>query len=252
MEEFEDFQSFVDRVRPHGMKSGVIKVKPPKEWFVLINLIIYKGLTLNHRSGTLTSIQEAIKTIKVKNPIQQEFHGTPGAHGKFTQANMEKQRSYNLPEWKRLCEESNHQPPAPRGQRRQNQDPPTRTAASKSKSKPLPMADGEKRRPGRPRVRPIAKASVDNDASDEIIDAPPTPVSPKPDDMAPPKSKSKTKGHKEKEPDDGQEKSVTSRRKNNRREQNEVVNEEDFVGFDYRLHGLEEFTRERCEELEKS
>jgi hypothetical protein len=32
MDQFQDFQSFVNRVEKYGMQSGVIKVIPPKEW----------------------------------------------------------------------------------------------------------------------------------------------------------------------------------------------------------------------------
>ena len=59
-----------------------------------------------------------MKRIKIKNPITQEFNGT---FGTYTQQNVEKQRSYNLPEWKALTEETQHQPPAKRGERRRNQ-----------------------------------------------------------------------------------------------------------------------------------
>src|SRR5882757_7172639 len=60
-----------------------------------------------------------IKTIKIKNPITQEFHGTQGI---YTQRNMEKMRSYNLPQWKSVCEQTENQPPAKRGEKRLNAD----------------------------------------------------------------------------------------------------------------------------------
>ena len=47
-----------------------------------------------------------------------------------------------------------------------------------------------------------------------------------------------------------QPKSVSSRRKYNRREAAEEVDEEAFKNFDYRLSNLDEFTPERCHELE--
>jgi hypothetical protein len=59
---------------------------------------------------------------------------------------------------------------------------------------------------------------------------------------------SKSKGGKEKAVDT--EKSVTARRKYNRREVNGAIDEAAFKDFDYRLDDLEEFSAERCQELE--
>lgn len=59
------------------------------------------------------------------------------------------------------------------------------------------------------------------------------------DDKAMP---SKTKGR--------QPKSVASRRQHNRRDQNEVIDEAAFEGFDYRIYDQAEWTPERCSELE--
>jgi hypothetical protein len=47
-----------------------------------------------------------------------------------------------------------------------------------------------------------------------------------------------------------QPKSVTARRKNNRGETVDLVDEEAFKEFDYRIHDNEDYTTERCEELE--
>ena len=52
----------------------------------------------------------------------------------------------------------------------------------------------------------------------------------------------KSKGH--------QPKSVSSRRKHNRRDQADVVDEAAFKGFNYRVNNQEEWTTERCQELE--
>lgn len=47
-----------------------------------------------------------------------------------------------------------------------------------------------------------------------------------------------------------QPKSVSARRKHNRGEAADNVDEEAFKGFDYRIHDNDEYTPERCEELE--
>lgn len=188
----------------------------------------------------------------------QEFHGS---HGTYTQANIEKQRSYNLPQWKALCEESSHQPPARRGERRRNQEKPRSTAPKPSQ--PRSSTPTQKRRPGRPPKRSnIAKIKkeeedeprVEENAEQTRPEGPPTPVSPqsnpvetKAEDLSEgeslqPAAAQQTKG--------GQKKSVSSRRKHNTGAMPDQVDEEAFKDFDYRLHDVDQFTPERCEELE--
>ncbi|KAI9729247.1 MAG: hypothetical protein M1834_007039 [Cirrosporium novae-zelandiae] len=234
MDQFRSFKSYVAKIDKYGMKSGIVKVIPPKEW-----------------RDALPSLDEAIKAIRVKNPISQEFHGS---HGIYTQANIEKQRSYTLPQWKELCEESNHQPPARRGERRRNQDRATKNLTPKPKSVPLPLPPGQKRRPGRPRVRPLPEKKKTQSETPENavkVEEPPTPKSP---------AAKPTKVKKEEFSEDDviptprprgrQPKSVTARRKYNRKDASEAIDEEAFKGFDYRIHNQAEFTPERCHELE--
>jgi len=208
----------------------------------------------------LPTLDEAIKTIKVKNPITQEFSGQ---YGTYTQANIEKQRSYNLPQWKSLTEESNHQPPAKRGERRRN-DASTRARPARSQAS---AANGEKRKPGRPRRRPLAKNEKDDDADDDhdnddevdTTQVPPTPTSPdnktvkkaakKNERDTPTKRKGRQPKAAGRQP---KATSVAERRKYNSRDVNEEVDEEAFEDFDYHLPGLEEYSAERCQELEEN
>jgi hypothetical protein len=32
MEEFEDFEEYMNKIEDWGMRSGIVKVIPPKEW----------------------------------------------------------------------------------------------------------------------------------------------------------------------------------------------------------------------------
>ncbi|KAI9372706.1 hypothetical protein BJX61DRAFT_425693 [Aspergillus egyptiacus] len=241
MDQFRDFQRFINKIDKYGMRSGIVKVIPPKEW-----------------SDALPPLDEAVKKIRVKNPIMQEFHGS---HGTYTQANMERQRSYNLPQWKALCEDGSHQPPARRGERRRNLERVTRPAPA-----PKPQAarsDTPKRGPGRPPKRSNqAKAKEEpvkikeEPLSEEGLEkarpeGPPTPVSPasnpvetKTEDLSDGESLSAPK------PRGRQPKSVTARRKQNKGDTVDQVDEEAFNNFDYRIHDNEEYTQERCEELE--
>ena len=212
------------------------------------------------RCDSLPALDDAVKRIKVKNPITQEFSG---AHGKYTQANIEKQRSYNLPQWKALTEESNHQPPARRGERRRNQEIVARGKAARRQVSPS-AHDAPKRKPGRPRKFKAFRETGTPDLGGEENDAntsgqvPPTPTSVKSEIGG----RRKLNGHESAEAIQDsinntpvksrgrQPKSVSSRRKYNRKEAAEEVDEEAFKNFDYRLSNLDEFTPDRCQELE--
>ncbi|KAL5692684.1 hypothetical protein EMGR_005728 [Emarellia grisea] len=234
MDQFRDFQSFIGKVDHYGMRSGIIKVIPPKEWL-----------------DAQPPLDEAVKKIRVKNPIMQEFHGS---HGTYTQANIERQRTYNLPQWKALCEESSHQPPARRGERRRNQERVTRTPAA-----PKPQtttSNSQKRGPGRPPKRANQVKVKEEPPADDVLEktkpeGPPTPVSP---ESNPVETKSEELSDGESlpglKPKGRQPKSVTARRKHNKGDNIDSVDEEAFKNFDYRIHDQEEYTQERCEELE--
>ncbi|KAA8651875.1 putative jumonji family transcription factor [Aspergillus tanneri] len=236
MDQFRDFQYFINKVESYGMRSGIIKVIPPKEW-----------------ADSLPPLDEAVKRIRVKNPIMQEFHGS---HGTYTQANIERQRSYNLPQWKSLCEESSHQPPARRGERRRNQEKVNRAPAAPKVQ--TTRSDSQKRRPGpgRPPKRSNQVKVKEEPPAEEGLEktkseGPPTPVSP---ESNPVETKTEELSDGESlpvpKPKGRQPKSVTARRKHNKGDAIDFVDEEAFNDFDYRIHNNEEYTQERCEELE--
>lgn len=259
MDQFRDFKKFIDKIDKYGMKSGIVKVVPPQEW-----------------RQSLPALDELVKSIRIKNPIMQEFMGT---HGTYTQANIEKQRSYNLPEWKTLTEEPSNQPPARRGERRRNQEKVVRGGGSlrgRGAAKPAEAKQaGPKRKPGRPRRNPLP-TTEENESGDESsqttrTQVPPTPTSPKskPNDgkdqsdtekvdptptkrpRGRPAKGTQTKAAKPRgPPKGGQQKSVTSRRMNNRTEAVDWVDEKAFEDFNYHMDHLDEFTPDRCAELE--
>lgn len=184
---------------------------------------------------------------------------------------MEKQRSYNLPQWKAVTEESNHQPPAKRGDRRANRDAvgrtrSTRSGAASSADSTTSQQDGPKRKPGRPRKRPALEEKEDSPdkgadpKEDSQLQVPPTPTSP--DTKPPPKKRARRSTAKTEAADEDdsptkprgrqpKSKSVSSRRLNNRREAADEIDEKAFKDFDYRFGNVDEFTPERCKELEE-
>ncbi|KXJ97374.1 hypothetical protein Micbo1qcDRAFT_156221, partial [Microdochium bolleyi] len=108
MFQFKDFTKFMEKVDSYGMKSGIIKIIPPDEW--------------RQRQPPLDDI---VKQVTVKQPIKQDIMGS---NGTYRQVNILHQRSYNLPQWRQLCDQSEHQPPARRGERRLNADKPRAAA----------------------------------------------------------------------------------------------------------------------------
>jgi len=191
----------------------------------------------------------------------QEF---AGQHGIYTQANIEKQRSYNLPEWKSVTEEAHHQPPAKRGERRRAAvEAPTRTRATRSQAKAGNVDDSApapRRAAARTRRRAVRKEEKDkDDEDDDAFEVPPTPTSPGRED------EKKTSNRKIKEevddapakprgrqPRGDAKKSTASRRMNNRTAMADYVDEAAFEDFNYRLENVDEYSAERCKELEEN
>jgi hypothetical protein len=222
-------------INPYGMKSGIVKVIPPPDW-----------------REELPDLNEAIKTIRVKEPIKQDIMGTSGT---YRQANILHQRSYNLPQWRQLCEQSEHQPPAKRGERRLNQDKAAKITP-KTKGNSTPIGGKKKGLGSAVRGKAAKVATVEQEDGLETPDRLPTPVSPsiKPDDMDSLKQELEGVDESFSKPKGGRQPkaiSVSSRRKYNRREAGSKIDQEAFKDFKYELDG-EDYSPERCEELERA
>lgn len=225
----------MNKINPYGMKTGIVKVIPPPEW-----------------KAQQPRLDEAIKTVRVKEPIKQDIMGTSGT---YRQANILHQRSYNLPQWRQLCEQSEHQPPAKRGERRTNQDKDTRSTR-KAKGTSTPTSTGSKRKgPGRPPKNKSKTVTVEAEDGTSTTDRLPTPDSTKAEDeMESLKQEMDDEDEAPSKPKGGRQPksiSVSSRRKYNRREAAAKVDEEAFKDFKYELEG-EDYSKERCEELERA
>lgn len=237
------------------MKSGIVKVIPPQEW-----------------KDSLPRLDELVKQIRVREPIKQDIMGS---NGTYRQVNILHQRSYNLPQWRQLCDQSEHQPPARRGERRANADKPkpttrTRAAAVPSAPRSTPRRKGARRaRPRRPRA-----GADDEDAETEkdSVERPMTPISPHPDQDD---EKGEVAASIEADPGVGEEdcdedqgpvtrrmggvsrqakpktQSTSARRKYMRREGSAMIDETAFKDWDYWMD-VSDYTPERCEELERT
>ncbi|TFK25851.1 JmjC-domain-containing protein [Coprinopsis marcescibilis] len=91
MEEFQDFEAYMEKVNCWGMKSGIVKVIPPKEW-----------------TSTLPDIKPQLQDVKIRSPIEQVMLGSGGL---FRQQNMEKRRIMSVREWAELCGKDEYRAP---------------------------------------------------------------------------------------------------------------------------------------------
>ena len=231
------------KVDPYGMKSGIIKIIPPQEW-----------------KENLPVLDDLVKQVTVKQPIKQEIMGS---NGTYRQVNILHQRSYNLPQWRQLCDQSEHQPPARRGERRIQQEKPKaapRTRAAASTTTRAPSTSRRRGRGGRGRGRR-------GTAKDSIADSeerPMTPVSPRPNegvvDSVEQEPSTPLDGEENDAPKVGRmgavrqskekTQSISARRKYAKREASARIDEEAFKEFDYKMD-ISDYTPERCEELER-
>src|SRR5687768_15465856 len=219
------------KVDSYGMKSGIIKIIPPKEW-----------------KDAQPPLDDLVKQVRVREPIKQDIMGS---NGTYRQVNILHGRSYNVPQWRQLCEKSEHQPPARRGERRANADQskPARPRAAAPKS--TEPATPKKRARGRPAKGRGRKAKVKDE------ERPMTPVSPKAEPVDP---KDEAMSSIERDmcedtlviepapaprrmggvkPQQAKTQSVSARRKFTRHEGSAMIDEEAFKEFDYRLDTTE-------------
>ncbi|KAM9914565.1 hypothetical protein OXX59_002272 [Metschnikowia pulcherrima] len=103
MAQFRDFYKYNKAINAYGMKSGIVKVIPPREWQADLE-------------GMYTD--ENLSKIVIKNPIVQNMNVTAGYKGVYSCQNVERQRTYNISQWKGLAQQASNMPPAHKNNRR--------------------------------------------------------------------------------------------------------------------------------------
>ncbi|GAA5828560.1 hypothetical protein JCM11251_000850 [Rhodosporidiobolus azoricus] len=86
MEDFEGnggFYGYVKRIEKYGLRSGIVKVVPPKEW-----------------SNDLPSVLPPLRDIRLREPIEQHMMGSQGL---YRVTNVAKTRIWNAAQWKDLA-----------------------------------------------------------------------------------------------------------------------------------------------------
>ncbi|KAG1734599.1 JmjC-domain-containing protein [Suillus lakei] len=84
MQEFQDFEGYMNKIERWGLRSGIVKVIPPKEWV-----------------DALPGTENQLGDVKIRTPIEQHMLGRGGL---FRQENVEKRKVMSVREWAELCE----------------------------------------------------------------------------------------------------------------------------------------------------
>lgn len=84
MQEFQDFEEYMNKIERWGLRSGIVKVIPPKEWV-----------------DALPAAKKELGDVKIRTPIEQHMLGRGGL---FRQENVEKRKVMSVREWAELCE----------------------------------------------------------------------------------------------------------------------------------------------------
>ncbi|KAF9221048.1 JmjC-domain-containing protein [Gyrodon lividus] len=95
MEEFADFEQYMSKIECWGLRSGIVKVIPPKEWV-----------------DALPTIKDQLANVKIRSPIEQHMLGRGGL---FRQENVEKRRVMSVREWAELCNKDEFRAPGVEG-----------------------------------------------------------------------------------------------------------------------------------------
>ncbi|KAF8840428.1 JmjC-domain-containing protein [Paxillus ammoniavirescens] len=91
MEDFADFEEYMTKIERWGLRSGIVKVIPPKEWV-----------------DALPTIKDELAEVKIRSPIEQHMLGRGGL---FRQENVEKRRVMSVREWAELCNKDEFRAP---------------------------------------------------------------------------------------------------------------------------------------------
>ncbi|PLW51009.1 hypothetical protein PCANC_08148 [Puccinia coronata f. sp. avenae] len=101
MEQFRDFYSYINQIDRWGMRSGIVKIIPPKEWSEQLPHLGQESLRTDGEG-------QMLRNAKIKSPISQVIQGSRGL---FRVMNVAKRKTYNALEWYDLANSKEHCPP---------------------------------------------------------------------------------------------------------------------------------------------
>lgn len=85
MDQFEDFYSYINKIDRWGMRSGIVKIIPPKEWSSRLPNLGQESLRTDGHG-------QMLKQARIKSPISQVIQGSRGL---FRVMNVTKRKNFN-------------------------------------------------------------------------------------------------------------------------------------------------------------
>lgn len=99
------FYGYVKRIEKYGMRSGIVKVVPPKDWCVtLLPPLLSPGERTNQsspqcRKNDLSTTLPPLRDVRLREPIEQMFTGSQGL---YRVVNVAKSRIWNAAQWREM------------------------------------------------------------------------------------------------------------------------------------------------------
>lgn len=97
MEEFADFEGYMERIAPWGHRSGIVKVIPPKEWTESLPRIT----------------ADQLEQVRIKGAIQQNMQGRAGMY-RANNIEKNKLKGIGVKDWWEKCQSKAHKGPGPK------------------------------------------------------------------------------------------------------------------------------------------
>lgn len=158
MDEFADFEGYMERIAPWGHRSGIVKVIPPKEWTESLPRIT----------------AEQLENVRIKGAIQQNMQGRAGMY-RANNIEKNKLKGIGVKDWWEKCQSKAHKGPGPKdislgGRGRQEGASPTKKMTP-SKRKRSVSALPPKESAEVDKTTVIGEAEVDESNSNIAADA---------------------------------------------------------------------------------
>ncbi|BGP20839.1 hypothetical protein JCM10213_008125 [Rhodosporidiobolus nylandii] len=150
MEDFEGnggFYGYVKRIEKYGLRSGIVKVVPPKEW-----------------SAQLPPTLSPLKDIRLREPIEQHMMGSQGL---YRCTNVAKTKIWNAAQWKDLADKEKYAPPDPKKDRERGERSERSAVSEKVARRRRGEAGGNGKGKGKEKEREREEAEEEADGADD-------------------------------------------------------------------------------------
>ncbi|BGP44008.1 hypothetical protein JCM10450v2_008224 [Rhodotorula kratochvilovae] len=151
MEDFEGhggFYGYVKRIEKYGLRSGIVKVVPPKEW-----------------TDSLAPVDKPLRSIRLRDAIEQHMLGSQGLYRVMNEA---KARTWNAAQWKDLATREKWEAPDLVGDEKKGER--SERAVISDRARRLRAGRDKEVRKGKGRAEEDAEEADEEDADQEDDD----------------------------------------------------------------------------------